>query len=59
MEAIEMGGLEVLTIVFIVMKLIGVINWSWWLVLLPSLIEGALVILIAAFLFPSRRSVRR
>lgn len=24
-----------LTIVFITLKLTGVINWSWWLVLLP------------------------
>jgi hypothetical protein len=54
-----MGFLEVITVVFVVAKLMGVIDWSWWLVLLPTLIEGALVIVIAAFLFPSRRSVRR
>lgn len=29
---------EILTIVFVVLKLIGTINWSWWLVLLPELI---------------------
>lgn len=33
-----MGFTEVLTIVFIVLKLIGTIDWSWWLVLLPELI---------------------
>lgn len=33
-----MGVTEILTIVFIVLKLIGVINWSWWLVLLPGII---------------------
>lgn len=33
-----MGFTEVLTIVFVVMKLVGVINWSWWLVLLPEII---------------------
>lgn len=33
-----MGLLEVLTIVFVVLKLIGAIDWSWWLVLLPELI---------------------
>lgn len=33
-----MGFTEVLTIVFIVLKLMGIINWSWWLVLLPEII---------------------
>ena len=41
-----MGFMETLTIVFIVLKLIGVINWSWWLVLLPELIMIALYIVI-------------
>jgi hypothetical protein len=29
------GLFGVLGIVFVVLKLIGVIEWSWWLVLLP------------------------
>jgi len=33
-----MGFTEALTIVFIVLKLMGVIAWNWWLVLLPELI---------------------
>ena len=33
-----MGLAEVLTIVFVVLKLTGVIDWSWWLVLLPEII---------------------
>lgn len=33
-----MGFCELLTIVFIVLKLVGVISWSWWLVLLPGII---------------------
>ena len=33
-----MGLLEVLTIVFVVLKLVGVITWSWWLVFLPLII---------------------
>ena len=33
-----MGFTEVLTIVFIVLKLLGVISWSWWLVLLPEIL---------------------
>ena len=34
-----------LTLIFIVLKLVDVIAWSWWLVLLPML--GPLLILIA------------
>lgn len=33
-----MGFTELLTIVFVVLKLIGTIDWSWWLVLLPEII---------------------
>lgn len=42
-----MGFTEVLTIVFIVLKLIGVIAWSWWLVLLPEIIGVAVYVLLA------------
>jgi len=34
-----MSSLEVVQIVFIVLKLIGVIQWSWWLVLIPLWVE--------------------
>lgn len=30
-----MGILEVLTIIFVVLKLIGIIGWSWWAVFIP------------------------
>lgn len=41
------GLLEVLTIVFIVLKLCGLISWSWWLVLMPLWIElGVIVVLL-------------
>lgn len=33
-----MGFTEVLTIIFIALKLLGVISWSWWLVLLPEIL---------------------
>lgn len=42
-----LGLLEVLTIVFIVLKLCGLISWSWWLVLMPLWIElGVIVVLL-------------
>lgn len=43
-----MGFLELLTVVFIVLKLTGVIDWAWWLVLLPVII--AVVLYIAIFI---------
>lgn len=39
------GFTGVLTVVFIVLKLIGVINWSWWWVLSPAWIGIALAII--------------
>lgn len=38
---------SVLTIVFIVLKLVGVIDWSWWWVLSPFWISLILVVLFA------------
>lgn len=40
-----MGFAELLTIVFVVLKLTGFIGWSWWLVLLPTIISVSLYIL--------------
>ena len=44
-SGIGFGGF--LTLVFIVLKLCKVINWSWWWVLSPIWIGIVLVILIA------------
>ncbi len=40
------GFVGILQIVFIVLKLIGVINWSWWLVLFPIIIPTSIILLI-------------
>lgn len=42
---------ELLQIVFVVLKLCGVIDWSWWIVLLPTLIPVALVIGVLALVY--------
>lgn len=44
-----MGFCELLTIVFIVLKLVGVISWSWWLVLLPEIIAVSFYVAIIVF----------
>ena len=41
-----MGFTEVLTIVFIVLKLLGEIDWSWFLVLLPEILAVAIYIIL-------------
>lgn len=41
-----MGFTEVLTIIFIVLKLLGVIDWSWFLVLLPEIIAFGFYVVI-------------
>jgi hypothetical protein len=38
-----------LTLIFIVLKLIGVIAWSWWWVLAPTWIPFAIVAVLALF----------
>lgn len=38
--------LGLLGVAFVVLKLVGVINWSWWWVLLPFYMPVILVIII-------------
>lgn len=42
------GFVGLLTIAFIVLKLCGVINWSWWWVLAPLWISFGVVLFIIA-----------
>jgi hypothetical protein len=42
------GFCGLLTIVFIVLKLLGYINWSWWWVLAPMWIPISILLTIAA-----------
>lgn len=39
-----MGFISALTLVFIVLKLCGVIAWSWWWVVSPIIIEVLMII---------------
>lgn len=52
-----MGFTEALTLVFIILKLVGVIDWSWWLVLLPEIIALTFYSLIAISVFLKGLSV--
>lgn len=44
-----MGLLEVLTIIFVILKLVGVIAWSWWLVFLPLIISVVIYVCVWTF----------
>jgi hypothetical protein len=41
----------ILTAMFVAAKLAGVVNWSWWLVLLPALIYIGFILLILLIYF--------
>ena len=41
-----MGFLELLTIIFIILKVLGYIDWSWLVVLSPMLVAIALYIIV-------------
>ena len=38
--------LGILLIIFVVLKLVGVVTWSWWVVLIPLWIEIGLLIIV-------------
>lgn len=46
----SIGFVGLLQLAFIILKLCKVINWSWWLVLIPLWIEIILVVGIIAFI---------
>ena len=50
MKVQGMGFISVLTLIFIVLKLIGVIDWSWFFVLLPVILSIVFFLIMIAFL---------
>lgn len=53
--SLDFNGLATfLTALFAVLKIMGIISWSWWIVFLPLILVyglGAIVLLIAAIWF--------
>lgn len=41
-----LGLSTVLTLIFLVLKLVGVINWSWWVVFSPWIINAILWVIV-------------
>lgn len=55
-----MGFIEILTIVFIILKVLGLIDWSWWLVFLPEIIMAVIyVLLIIANVRMHKKAIKR
>lgn len=48
-----MGLLEVLTIIFVVLKLVGVISWSWWAVFIPLYVVAGIYLAIITIIVVS------
>lgn len=46
----SLGVCDVLAIVFIVLKLLGIITWSWWWVLAPIWIPVIIVLVMWVFI---------
>lgn len=40
-----------LTVIFVVAKLLGIIAWSWWLVFTPAIIYGVIAWIIIVITF--------
>ncbi len=42
----SMGVITILGIVFLILKLCNIIDWNWWLVCLPFIIEGGIIVIV-------------
>lgn len=49
-EGYGMGIFEVLTILFVILKLTGVIAWSWWVVFLPIIISATIYVIVLSIM---------
>lgn len=54
-----MGFTEVLTIIFIVLKLLNIIDWNWFLVLLPEIIALPIYLIIVVIGIFQYRSINK
>lgn len=52
-----MGFLEILTLIFIVLKLFGIIAWSWWLVVLPEIVAFIIYTIVIILFLKTRRKI--
>lgn len=41
-----MGITEVLTVIFVICKLLGIISWSWWIVFSPEIVAVLIYVVL-------------
>lgn len=46
-----MGLLDTLTLIFMVLKMAGLVNWSWWFVFSPTIIGLGLLVLVILIVY--------
>lgn len=54
-----MGFTELLTIIFIVLKAVGVVDWSWWLVFMPEILAVVVYVLATICVYFGWRKTER
>lgn len=54
-----MGFTEILTIIFIVLKLLNIIDWNWFLVLLPEIIALTIYLIVVIIGIFQYRSINK
>lgn len=54
-----MGVIEVLQLIFVVLKLCGVIDWSWWAVFIPLFVDIALYTIVIILTVISQAGYKR
>lgn len=54
------GFIGLLTIVFVIAKILGFVNWSWWLVFMPiiSLLAISMLLLTVAYTITKIKDMR-
>lgn len=45
------GVLTTLQVVFLVLKLAGLVNWSWWFVFVPTIAGAILAVILLTILY--------
>lgn len=44
------GLSTILTVIFVIAKLVGLVEWSWWIVFLPTIISWLIFVVIAVII---------
>lgn len=54
-----MGFAEILTIIFVLLKVFKIVSWSWWIVFLPEIIAIVLYISLVIMHIRTTRKIEK